>query len=125
MHKLTIPGQLISLNEYIRLCRANKYSAAKKKKDIEDMIILNIKTQLKRFKTEKKIFLEFYWYEKRRNRDPDNISFAKKFLLDSLVKSGTIPNDGWSNISGFTDQFFIDKTNPRVEVVIKECTEDD
>ena len=36
------------------------------------------------------------------------------------MKSGTISNDGWANIAGFKDSFFIDKFNPRVEVEISE-----
>lgn len=45
---------------------------------------------------------------------------TKNFFFDALVKSGTIPNDGWANVAGFADRFFIDKNNPRVEVEITE-----
>lgn len=117
--KLIIKGQLMGLNEYIRLCRSNKYAAAKAKKDIEEVIMINIKLQLRNFRTDKKIFLKFDWYEKNQKRDLDNIAFNKKFILDSFVKCGTIPNDGWNNIAGFTDRFYIDKQNPRVEVTIE------
>ena len=100
--------------------RGNRYAAAKQKKDIEDIIIFHIKTQLKNVKFEKQVFLKFFWYEKNRKRDLDNVAFSKKFLIDSLVKSRAIPNDGWANIVGFEDRFFIDKENPRIEVEIEE-----
>jgi Holliday junction resolvase RusA-like endonuclease len=111
---------MITLNEYVRLCRGNKYAAAKSKKDTESFIMFCIKTQLKNVKFKKPIFLSFYWYAKNKKMDLDNIAFAKKFVLDALVKSGAIENDGWANVVGFEDKFFVDKNNPRVEVEITE-----
>lgn len=116
--KLVIPGRLMGLNEYIRLCRSNKFSAAAQKTHIENMIILHIRNQFKNKKISGKVHLNFGWYEKNKKRDLDNIAFAHKFILDALVKSRTIENDGWANIAGFTDSFYIDKENPRVEVEI-------
>jgi Holliday junction resolvase RusA-like endonuclease len=62
--------------------------------------------------------MEYTWYEPNRKRDKDNIAFAKKFCQDALVKSGTLANDGWAEIDGFTDTFEVDKRRPRVEVKI-------
>jgi len=31
-----------------------------------------------------------------------------------------LKNDGWNDIEGFSDEFFVDKQNPRVEVEISE-----
>lgn len=118
--RLVIPGRLMGLNEYTRACRGNKYAAAKYKKDIEDVIVFHIKTQFKGVKFEKPVFLSFYWYEGSRKRDLDNVAFAKKFFLDAFVKSRTIENDGWANIVGFKDSFFVDPKKPRVEVEILE-----
>ena len=118
--RLVIPGRLIGLNEYTRACRGNKYAAAKYKKDIEDVIIFHIKNQLKGVRFENPVFLSFYWYEQSKRRDLDNVAFGKKFAMDSLVKSGTLPNDGWANVIGFKDSFFVDPKNPRVEVEISE-----
>ena len=41
-------------------------------------------------------------------------------LLDALVETGVLRNDGWSEIEGFTDNFALDPKNPRVEVTIEE-----
>jgi hypothetical protein len=38
------------------------------------------------------------------------------------VAAGVLKNDGWNDIEGFNDRFYIDKANPRVEVEITELT---
>lgn len=67
--------------------------------------------------------LAFRWYEPNRNRDIDNICFAKKFILDTLVNTKIIETDSWRGVQGFTDNFYIDKDNPRIEVDILEVNE--
>lgn len=118
--KFVVDGRLPSLNEYTRACRSNMYAGNQMKKKSETKINLSILRDLKRWKTDKMIFLKFLWVEQNTRRDLDNIAFAKKFILDALVKSGTIPNDGWKNVLGFRDDFSVDKINPRIEVEIVE-----
>lgn len=49
----------------------------------------------------------------------DNISsFGRKVIQDALVTMGVLQNDGWKEITGFQDEFFVDKHNPRIEVEI-------
>lgn len=67
-----------------------------------------------------KVKLNFRWYEPNRKRDLNNICFAKKFILDALVSAGTIEADGWRCVIGFTDEFFVDAGNPRIEVDVIE-----
>lgn len=116
---LLIMGSLPSLNEYTRACRGNKYAGASMKKAAEEIISYNIEQQLKEpFKG--KVKLAFRWYCKDKRQDLDNICFAKKFILDALVSSGIIEADGWRCVVGFTDEFFLDKDNARIEVDIHE-----
>ena len=116
---LTIGGILPNLNDYIGACRSNRFAGAKMKKDVERLIACFIKTQLKtQFKGS--VSLAFRWYEPNRKRDLDNICFAKKFILDALVTNGIIEADGWRCVTGFTDEFFVDSDNPRIEVDIHE-----
>lgn len=82
------------------------------------------RSHLKRWKTNKLVFLIFRWVEKDKRRDKDNIAFAKKFIQDALVKMGTIPGDGWKDVIGFIDLFDIDKKNPGVEVFILEVDDE-
>lgn len=108
----TLPG----LNEYINAERTNRYKAAKMKRDIEQTIALcapNIKLT-------KPVTIHYKWVEKDRRRDKDNISFAKKFVQDALVKKGVLKNDGWNDIVNSFDAFEVDPKNPRVEIIIKE-----
>jgi Holliday junction resolvase RusA-like endonuclease len=118
--KLVIQGQLPNLNDYTKACRANRYVGAKMKKEAEEMILFYILSQLNHQTTNCPVRLKFSWYEKNKKRDLDNIAFAKKFILDALVSSQTIKSDNWSGVVGFTDEFYVDKDNPRIEVEIKE-----
>jgi Holliday junction resolvase RusA-like endonuclease len=123
MTTLTIKGQLPNLNEYTRACRTNRYVGARMKEKAEEMISAYILEQMKGICFEKTVELSFRWYEPNKKRDLDNICFAKKFILDALVSNGIIVADGWKGVIGFTDQFFVDKENPRIEVDIKEAGE--
>lgn len=70
---------------------------------------------------EKPVFMEYTWVEKNRRRDLDNISsFGRKVIQDALVDTGVLKDDVWKHIVGFSDRFEVDKTNPRIEVLIKE-----
>lgn len=120
MVTLTISGRLVGLNDYTKACRGNKYEGANMKKEAEEFIMLCIKQQIPNVHFDAPVELHFRWYEPNRKRDLDNVCFAKKFILDALVKAGTIKTDGWNGVMGFTDEFFI-TNNPRVEVDIEFC----
>lgn len=121
MVTLVIEGQLPNLNDYTKACRTYKMAGAKMKKDAEKVVSFFIMQQLHDVKFEGTVELNFRWYEPNKKRDLDNICFAKKFILDALVNNGTIEADGWKGVIGFTDSFFIDKENPRIEVDIKKA----
>ena len=97
-----IPGKLPSLNDYIRECRGNKYQAAVTKRVTEQYLMVYMR-QAPVF--DGPVYLSFHWIEHGHRRDPDNIAFAKKFVLDALVKGGHIPNDTARYIAGFSDTF--------------------
>ena len=117
-YSFTIQDTLTGLNEYTNACRGNKFQGAMIKA-AEGLRIKYYARALKGLNL-KRVELQFNWYEKNKRRDLDNVAFAKKFILDALQDLSVIENDGWKNIAGFEDKFFIDKTNPRVEVVLKE-----
>ena len=115
---LTIRG-LPTLNEYINIERSNKYAAAKMKKSATNMVAWEATAQLKPIAG--KCEYMFIWNEPTTRRDPDNIAFAKKFILDGMVAAGIIKNDGWKNIGGFVDRFVHHKgCQSYVEVRIHE-----
>ena len=117
---LVIQGRLDGLNEYTRACRTNKFAGAEMKKKNERIVSADIMQQLKDVHFDGVVRLSFRWYEKDKRRDLDNIAMSKKFLLDALVSNEVIKTDSWQGVIGFTDEFFIDKTNPRIEVDIEE-----
>ena len=100
--KYVIDMKLPSLNDYIRVCRTNKYMASKYKKDIEEQIHLFL---LKMPKYDKPIKIHFTWIEGNKKRDLDNICFAKKFILDAMVKYGHLKDDNRNYVYAFTDSF--------------------
>ena len=59
------------------------------------------------------------WFAKNKRKDPDNIAAGKKFILDALVQSGIMKNDTWGYVNSLSDRFYIDKDNPRIEVMIE------
>jgi len=120
MYTLVIKGKLDGLNNYTRACRTNQYVGARMKKKNEDIITAHIFSQLRGVHIAGRVRLAFRWYEVNKKRDLDNICFAKKFILDALVENGVIECDGWRGVEGFTDSFFIDSKNPRIEVDITE-----
>lgn len=97
-----IPFKLPSLNEYIDVCRRNRYEAANFKAGIEADIAVYLK-DLPEFT--KPVKIRFHWIEGNRKRDLDNVAFAKKFILDALVKLGKLPDDNRKCVTGFTDSF--------------------
>ena len=54
-------------------------------------------------------------------RDKDNIRFAAKFILDALVEAGVIDNDNWACVGSLSDDYLVNKANPRVIVELEEA----
>ena len=100
--KYVIDMKLPSLNDYIKVCRTNKFMAGKYKKELEEQIGMFL---LKMPKYEKPIKIHFTWIEGNKKRDLDNICFAKKFILDAMQKFGKLENDNRNYVYAFTDSF--------------------
>jgi hypothetical protein len=96
-----IPVKLPGLNEYTAACRGNAYAGAKMKKQAEASIMPFI-ARLPVLRDP--VTIRFVWSDKGR-RDFDNICFAKKFILDALVKAGKLPDDNRKHVTGFVDEF--------------------
>ena len=80
-----------------------------------------IRSQLRGVRIKKPVTMYYTWYEPNRKRDLDNISsYGRKVIQDALVHCGVIQNDGWKQILGFADRFYVDRKEPRIEVVILE-----
>ena len=113
MKPITIYYPFTFLNEYINKERTNRYSAAKIKKDTTYAIMYMLKGK---DKIETPCKLRFIWQIKNKRMDLDNISFAKKFVIDGMVKAKLIPDDGLKYIIGLEDTYEIsNKIGVRIE----------
>lgn len=99
---IEIPMKLPSLNEYINKCRYNRYAGNYMKQQIQK----DLSYYFKDLPELNKVKINFYWYEKNKRRDLDNICFGKKFILDALVNLGKLKDDNRKNVCGFTDSFY-------------------
>lgn len=100
-----------TLNEYINAERSNRYKAAGIKQRETNYTYLLVKSLMngKKLKEiDKPVKLNFIWHEKNKKRDPDNVAFCKKFILDGMVKAKLITNDGHKQIVSLTDEFVFD-----------------
>ena len=115
-----IPLKMPSLNEYIRACRSNKYAAAKMKSGLESAIAVFL-TDIP--KITQPVRIRFIWTEGNKKRDLDNICFAKKFILDALVKYGYLKDDNRRIVTAFSDEFeYADDFKVLIE--LEEVTDD-
>lgn len=90
------------------------------KRENEFMVFLAIKQAKLKKVTKYPVCFHITFYEPNYRRDLDNISFATKFILDALVKSGVLEDDGQKYVSGLEYEFKKSKENPRIEVEIIE-----
>lgn len=60
-------------------------------------------------KYDRPVKIHFIWVEENKRRDLDNVCFAKKFILDSMVKAGKLKDDNRNYVVGFEDSFKYDK----------------
>ena len=117
---IVIEGRLDGLNEYTKANRNNKYAGNKMKKENEHKIFWYIKKAKVKKVSNYPISLKIKWYESNARRDFDNITFAVKFILDSLVNAGIIKNDNLKHVNKIEHEVLIDRNNPRIEIEIIE-----
>lgn len=119
---MEIPGRLPGLNEYVEAERRNRFKAAKLKRDAQDWVILCIKKHMRGVHITRPVYIRYYWHEPNRRRDKSNVSgYGRKVIEDALVEAGVLQDDGWDEIEGFEDRYFLDKANPRIILEIEEC----
>lgn len=115
--KIILIGEFTDLNSHISMTNRNRFLGAKLKKDNGDMALKQL-TLTQGVVEQYPVFITMTWYTKDMRVDPDNIAFAKKYILDALVAKKILEDDGRRQISGFKDMFEIDKLCPRVEIEI-------
>ena len=121
--KFTIQGRLPSLNDYCKAERSGYHAANNMKHRYQELISAYIRrARLKPIKYKMKIIYRFY--KKKKKRDKGYVSeIAHKFIQDALVNDGILKDDGWDYITGFSYEFYLDRNNPRIEVILCKSTE--
>lgn len=92
------------LNTYIRAERTNKYLSAKIKKEETEKVCWICKSHGLKLMG-KPVRIVFTWYLKNKRKDPDNICFSKKFIMDGMVQAGVLIDDAREYITEFHDLF--------------------
>ena len=68
--------------------------------------------------------IEFVWHELTEKRDPDNVIFGQKFVLDALRDTTIVKDDSRKFIHSLTHRVIVDPSRPGVEVtLIPVCVE--
>ena len=127
-YDLVIKGTMPNLNDYlhgerIAIRKNGKFTTKGNvmKQEHQRKVVSAVRSQLMGIHIENPVMIYYKFYEENRKRDLDNISaFAHKVIQDGLVKGGLLENDGWKNIVGFSDDFYVAKDHPRIEILIRE-----
>jgi len=118
----TILGELPDLNKIIAAAKKHHMVYSKLKADATNICRLSC---LRLPRINFKMHLHIIYHCKNKRKDKDNIAVAKKFILDGLIEAGKIRNDGWKEVEGWTEEFRVDKNNPRIEVIINDVIKTD
>lgn len=95
-----------TLNEYIDCERGSTIAAAAMKKKCTEQVKEQCLLQQIQ-PVNGKIDLLFEWHSSTRH-DPDNVAFAKKFILDGLQLAGVLENDNRKFIGTMADEIIQD-----------------
>lgn len=95
-----------TLNEYIDCERGSTIAAAAMKKKCTEQVKAQCLSQQIQ-PVNGKVDLLFEWHSSTRH-DPDNVAFAKKFILDGLQLAGVLENDNRKFIGTMADEIIQD-----------------
>ena len=115
--KFTVYGEMPSMNKIVAASKSHWGGYSKLKGEFTELVV-NSSQGLDRMES---VAVQCDWYAKDRRTDPDNIAAGVKFILDGLVASNVLDNDGWGQISGIIHTFNVDKDSPRVEITLREA----
>ena len=117
--RFTVKGRMAGLNEYTDACKAHWSLGAKMKRNEQEKAMWAIKAaRLKPF--ERPVSVRILWVEKDMARDEDNVAFAAKFVMDALVKTGVLPDDGRKWVRSIASEICVDRDDPRIDVIVSD-----
>lgn len=121
MIRFEIMGRLPGLNEMTAANRYNRFAGGTQKKKTTALCAKWIQSS-KVPTFNQPIKVAFEWVEPNARRDIDNVAAGAKFVLDALVDTGRLPNDGRKWVRAISHTFpEPDPVNPKVIVTIEEA----
>lgn len=103
---LEILGSLPTLNEYLTKVRLNKDAGFAMAKAATNKC-MRACFNLQHYTDKARLDVILNWHFTNYQTDPDNIYFGVKFILDGLVNSGKLKNDGCANVRNIFHQYSI------------------
>jgi len=118
--RFTIPGSLPSLNVYTLANRGNRFGGNRAKKAAQACITPYLPRPIDTLRYP--VGVTIVWHERDNRRDPDNVMFGAKFILDALVNAGVLDGDSRRHIAAIAHRVTTDRVRPRVEVTIEDAS---
>lgn len=118
----SIPGRLAGSNEVIAANRSGPYVGAK----LVEQNITRCRWAIRKAALtpmRAPVTVEIRFFEPNRRRDPGNVFYGDKFILDALQREGILGNDNQKWLKGpepIRKLLYIDQADPRVEVTLRE-----
>ncbi len=116
---LSLLGEFTALNEYINLCRQNKYEAHEVKISETDRVVWECKAK-RLLPFPGMVHISYAIYTKNRKHDPDNMLLTIKFINDGLVRAGVIKNDTMNYVTIKNISVQNDGNGARTEVLLED-----
>jgi crossover junction endodeoxyribonuclease RusA len=104
--------------------RAHYHTQAKAKKEVEEVVFWLAKRQGIKDLAPSTVTVTWFAPDKR-TRDNDSLGPFLKAAKDALVRAGVWPDDHCDWVTEDRLAVKLDRTNPRIEILIEEVTEYD
>lgn len=118
IQEFVVGQRLDGMNDIIGKARTHWTVGARQKKE-QQAIVMDYAFVAKLTPIAGPFRLDIVWVEKDDARDPDNITAAKKFILDGLQEMGMIKNDNQKYLTGWSESWRIATKDKPVGVYIK------
>jgi hypothetical protein len=115
-------GRWLSLNRVVGMLksRSGMHLYARQRDLFYERVLVALSEQNVKLRGCKSAFFDIVYCAPNRKIEKDNISWVKKWLFDSLVRSGVMVDDRWDNIVGWTERFLVDARMPGIRLEMRD-----